>query len=51
MFAGAPSPSPLEQSLMRVQARRTVRSFAVIVGLLHFSPYIFHYLGDILRRA
>ena len=48
--AGAPTPSPLEQAVARMQARRTLQSFGVLVGLLHFAPYLLHYVGDLFRK-
>ncbi|SHO78685.1 Hypothetical protein MSYG_3032 [Malassezia sympodialis ATCC 42132] len=51
MFAGAAVPSPLELAIARLQARRTMRSFALIVGVLHFTPYLFHYVRALLRPA
>ncbi|AXA48389.1 uncharacterized protein MRET_0109 [Malassezia restricta] len=50
MFAGAPTPSPLELAISRVQARKTLRSFAMIVGVLHFAPYLFHFVGNLCRK-
>ena len=28
-----------------MQAHRTLQSFGVLVGLLHFAPYLLHYLS------
>jgi len=33
-----------------MQARRTLQSFGVLVGLLHFAPYLLHYVGDLFRK-
>ena len=58
LTAGAPTPSPLEQAITRLRARRTLQSFAALVGVLHFgtcpaypAPYLLHYLSSALRRA
>ena len=54
-----PTPSPLELAISRVQARKTLRSFAMIVGVLHFgalsrrltaAPYLFHFVGNLCRK-
>ncbi|CEH15773.1 Mitochondrial outer membrane translocase complex, subunit Tom5 [Ceraceosorus bombacis] len=50
MFGGPPPPpSALEVAAMRARAHATLKSFVTYAAGLYATPYIFHYIGKLLR--
>ncbi|BGP39280.1 hypothetical protein JCM10450v2_003235 [Rhodotorula kratochvilovae] len=43
MFAGQAGPSPAQLALAKLQARQTLRSFLVTIGVLRAAPFAVNY--------
>ncbi|SOV01377.1 related to TOM5 - mitochondrial outer membrane protein [Ustilago sp. UG-2017a] len=51
MFGGAPrQPSPAEAAVARLQARNTLKQFAVYAAGLWTAPIALYYLNELLGR-